>query len=226
MTGSVNALMVDVQRRLETLYALPAGAPVSDFLIPEDAAARYPGDGSRTLLAETGNEVSLGVVLDRDTSRALAESDPRLRLHGENLGPFCTLAEEVSHFLYLLFCAESARHVTELELELQGEVDKYLSAVFLLSLQNEGAVSPRLRELLLDAPGALTGASRKRRSAYRKYGIDASDRSAAVAKATWKPKREISQPVAIEPVPMPVSNAARIPPNAAPRRSAATFCTM
>src|SRR5262249_52907992 len=42
----------------------------------------------------------------------------------------------------------AARQVTQLELELQGEVDKYLSAVFLLSLQNEGAVSPRLRALL------------------------------------------------------------------------------
>src|SRR5439155_692812 len=44
--------------------------------------------------------------------------------------------------------ARSARSVTQLELELQGEVDKYLNAVFLLSLQNEGAVSARLRELI------------------------------------------------------------------------------
>jgi hypothetical protein len=57
-------------------------------------------------------------------------------------------AEEVSHFVYLFFCAQAARQVTQLELELQGEVDKYLSSVFLLCLQNEGAVSPLLRELL------------------------------------------------------------------------------
>ena len=158
--------MVDVQRRLETLYALDPGAPVSDFLIPEDDAARYPGDGSRTLLAESDCEVSLGVVLDSDTSRALTLSDPRLRLHGENLGPFCTLAEEVSHFLYLLFCAQSARHVTELELELQGEVDKYLSAVFLLSLQNEGAVSKHLRELLFSRFSLRDGLSGERAERY------------------------------------------------------------
>ena len=58
------------------------------------------------------------------------------------------MTEEVSHFVYLLFCARSQRTVTQLELELQGEVDKYLNAVFLLSLQNDGAVSPRLRDLL------------------------------------------------------------------------------
>jgi len=166
MTQAVGALMVDVQRRLETLYALDPGAPVSDFLIPEKDAASYPGDGSRTLLSERDSEVSLGVVLDAGTSRALAENDPRLKLHGENLGPFCTLAEEVSHFLYLLFCAQTARHVTELELELQGEVDKYLSAVFLLSLQNEGAVSPRLRELLFSRFSLRAGLSEEQAERY------------------------------------------------------------
>jgi hypothetical protein len=58
------------------------------------------------------------------------------------------LTEEVSHFVYLHFCARTSRSVTQLELELQAEVDKYLTAVFLLCLQNEGAVSARLRELL------------------------------------------------------------------------------
>ena len=61
---------------------------------------------------------------------------------------FCTVTEEVSHFLFLLFRAGCGRAVSQLELELQAEVDKYLSAVILLSLQNEGAVSARLRELL------------------------------------------------------------------------------
>ena len=43
-------------------------------------------------------------------------------------------------------------------------MDKYLTAVFLLCLQNEGAVSPRLRELLFRryrlADAALRGAGR------------------------------------------------------------------
>jgi hypothetical protein len=140
--------MLEVQRRLEGLYALPPNSPVGEFLIPESEAGRYPGDGSRTLVKQDGESVSLGVVLEGSVREALAKNDPRARLDGDNLGPFCTLAEEVSHFLYLLYCASAARSVTELELELQGELDKYLSSVFLLTLQNEGAVSSRLRELL------------------------------------------------------------------------------
>jgi hypothetical protein len=80
------------------------------------------------LLQQHGDDsVSLGVVLEPSVSDALQRRDPRARLDRENLGPFCTLAEEVSHFLYLLYCVRAARSVTELELELQGELDKYLS---------------------------------------------------------------------------------------------------
>jgi hypothetical protein len=143
------ALLLDVQRRLESFYALPPEAPVTDFLIPEDeAAARYPGGGSRTLLRQEGEDIELGVVLAEGVGECLSRSDPREHLDTSNLGPFCALTEEVSHFVYLLFCARTARTVTQLELELQGELDKYLNALFLLSLQNEGAVSARLRDVL------------------------------------------------------------------------------
>lgn len=145
---SVPGLLVDVQRRLESLYALEPEAPVTDFLVPAEAAAGYPGGGSRTLVARDGDAVSVGVVLDPGVGARLAELDPRVQLDARNIDPFCAAIEEVSHFVYLSFCARAERTVTELELELQGEVDKYLCAVFLLSLQNEGAVSARLKELL------------------------------------------------------------------------------
>jgi hypothetical protein len=146
--AAIAALLVDVQRRLEGLYALEHQAPVSEFLIPTEEAADYPGGGSRTLVTQEGEDVSLGVVLEDSVRARLAAADPRVHLDGTNLDPFCVAAEEVSHFVYLFFCARAARQVTQLELELQGEVDKYLSAVFLLSLQNEGAVSPLLRDLM------------------------------------------------------------------------------
>lgn len=142
-----DGLLVAVQRRLEGLYALEAGAPVTDFLMPESDSRGFPGAGSRTLLSQRGEEVALAVVLEDSVSEELAR-DPRIRLDDGNLPALCVLTEEVSHFLYLLFCARSGRTVTELELELQAEVDKYLTAACLLSLQNEGAVSRQLRALL------------------------------------------------------------------------------
>ncbi len=141
-------LLLEIQRRIESLYALEHDAPVTEFLIPHGEAAAYPGGGSRTLVTQHGDSVALGVVLDGTVADGLAASDPRVHLDAGNLNSFCALTEEVSHFVYLLFCARSARSVTQLELELQGEVDKYLNTMFLLSLQNEGTLSSRLRELL------------------------------------------------------------------------------
>lgn len=145
---ALHSVLLETQRRLEALYALEAQPSVVEFLIPEAEAHRYPGGGTRTLVAQDGDEVSVGVLLEPVVIERLARRDPRVQLDESNLQDFCAVAEEVSHFLYLLFCARFARSVTQLELELQGEVDKYLCAAFLLCLQNEGAVSARLRESL------------------------------------------------------------------------------
>jgi hypothetical protein len=164
--SAFDRLLVDVQRRLETLYALEPHPPVTDFLLSHEDAPRFPGGGSRTLVTQEGDEVSLGVVIEEAVGERLTEADPRVQLDGRNLGPFCTLTEEVSHFVYLLFCARTARSITELELELQGEVDKYLTAVFFLSLQNEGAVSSRLRELLFRNYRLRSGLTAERAERY------------------------------------------------------------
>ena len=162
----VGELALHVQRRLETFYALAPEAPVTDFMIPPSEVAHLPGGGSRTLISLEGDELSVGVVLDRAVGEHLERSDPRQRLDASNLGSFSTLTEEVSHFLYLLFRARSDRPVTELELELQGEVDKYLTAVFFLSLQNEGAVATRLRQLLFGSYHLAAGLTAERAERY------------------------------------------------------------
>jgi hypothetical protein len=169
--GIPAGLLVDVQRRLESLYALEPEAPVTEFLIAPADAAHLPGGGSRTLLTQDGDEVGLGVVFEESVGEDLTRSDPRVRLDERNLGPLCILTEEVSHFLYLLFCARRSRSVTELELELQGEVDKYLTAAFFLSLQNEGAVSSRLRESLFRNYSLAKGLSPERAQRYHAASV-------------------------------------------------------
>jgi hypothetical protein len=159
-------LSVDVQRRLEALYELDRQPPVADFMIPPEEARDLPGGGSRTLLSEAGDALEVAVVLAPQVAEGLRTRDPRVRIDDINLGPFCALIEEVSHFVFLLFCAQTARSVTQLELELQGEVDKYLNVAFLLSLQNEGAVSRGLKALLFRQYHLRTGLSEEQAERY------------------------------------------------------------
>jgi hypothetical protein len=164
--GRVGELAVEVQRRLEVFYDLHPEAPVTEYLVPPAEVVHLPGGGSRTLVSQQGDEVSVGVVLDEKTGRELERADPRVRLDASNLGPFSTLTEEVSHFLYLLSRARSDRPVTRLELELQAEVDKYLVALFFLGLQDEGASSPRLRGLLFEGYRLVEGLSAESAERY------------------------------------------------------------
>ncbi len=164
--GRVGEIAVCVQRHLESHYALEAEAPVTDYLVAPDAARHLPGGGSRTLVAQQGDEVSVGVVLDESVGAGLERTDPRERLDGSNLGPFSTLTEEVSHFLYVLYRARSDRSVTQLELELQGEVDKYLVALFFRGLYEEGALSERLRQALFARYDLVAGLSAESSERY------------------------------------------------------------
>jgi hypothetical protein len=157
---------VDVQRRLEALYALEPEAPVTDYLIPPAEVAHLPGGGSRTLVSQEGDVVRVGVVLDDATGAHIERADPREHLDQANLGSFSTLTEEVSHFLYVLYRARSERTLTQLELELQAEVDKYLIALFFLGLQNEGAVPNGLRRLLFDSYRLVEGLSPESAARY------------------------------------------------------------
>lgn len=162
----VHGLLLHVQRQLESFYALDPQPPVTDFLMEEQAARGYPGGGSRTLVTQQGDELSLAVVIEDTVAASLRGDDPRERLHRCNLGPFCTLIEEVSHFVFLLFCAHGARTVTQLELELQAEVDKYVAALSLLSLQNQGALSACLKELLFREYRLVDNLSAERAERY------------------------------------------------------------
>lgn len=168
MSEALASLAVATQRRIEALYALEAQAPVADFLISAETAGSLPGGGSRTLVTCEGDELSLGVVLEEKVIARLAAQDPRLELHQGNLAAYCTLTEEVSHFVYLGYCARHGRLTTQLELELVGEVDKYLAAADLLSLQAEGALSESLRELLFDRYSLVEGLSEEQADRYHR----------------------------------------------------------
>jgi len=114
-----------VQRGLEALYRVNTGVAVDDFMIDEaarDALVRSRRPREQLLAIEDRGEMALALYID---PAALANLDAG----GHELGDFLLAVEGVSHFIYAIVCARADRALTQLELELQAEVDKYVTCL-------------------------------------------------------------------------------------------------
>jgi len=108
----VRALAIRVQEALERLYRLDRVANVGDFL-------RSAASGEReALLLREGADGDLEVSVRLPALPELGED--------ATLDTLCQIIEGVSHFVYVVERARSGRAATQLELELQAEVDKWV----------------------------------------------------------------------------------------------------
>jgi plasmid stability protein len=104
-----------VQARLERYYGLEDAPRVDDFVRPVGAATR-----EAVLVRELDDGLELAVRLPR---AALERSGER------SLDLVCQVVEGVSHFVYLAERARRELPATQLELELQAEIDKFVMLV-------------------------------------------------------------------------------------------------
>ena len=108
------ALAGRIQRGLEALYRLDRAADV-------DAFVTHAGEASARRFSCVESEDGLELQL-----RIPRLGDACVDVDGASLDPLCQIIEGVSHFVYLADRASLGREATQLELELQAEVDKYV----------------------------------------------------------------------------------------------------
>lgn len=109
-----------IQANLSAYYGIEGAPPVDDFV--------EPSEGAREAL----------LVREAEGELAVALRLPRAAIEGTrpSFDEVCQVIEGVSHFLYLAERARRELPATQLELELQAEIDKYL-------LFAHGASTPR-----------------------------------------------------------------------------------
>lgn len=171
-----------LQERLGELYDVELDVRVEDFLCDEDTARALGGED-----AAARGEVLFVIEGDGegDGARVALFLEPRARELGARRADFhawCLAAEGVSHFVYLAFRADHQLAVSELELELQAEVDKWALALLapfrdvraarLLAGRGVGAIalrdrSRRVRERLFGRARFLDDAETERGARYR-----------------------------------------------------------
>ena len=117
-------------------------------------------------IIEDQEGVRVGLFIDREVLERLSHNDPMDALREENLQDFCTALEGVSHFHYLLWSLNRGRAVSLLELELKAEVDKYASALMLLTRQSGGEFPRMLHSAMFDRVKFVPNLERAVRQRY------------------------------------------------------------
>ena len=120
-----------IDRALKRLYNLEGRYRAEDFLIQKPVADSQQGALFVQKESES-NDLQVGIYLSREVYKELEsfrEWRPR-EWSRDQVSAFTVAAEEVSHFHYLLFHVEKGRSVSHLELELQGEIDKFILTFF------------------------------------------------------------------------------------------------
>lgn len=143
-----------LQHLLETIYDARSGHDVRDFLLTErrqlPRSRRDEAADEELVLVERHRSCRLGLYIDGAVLQRLAARDPLRALTGDNLADFWTALEGVSHFSYLMWNAGHARGISQLELELQGEVDKYIATLWVLRAQHPGHLPRELHTALFE----------------------------------------------------------------------------
>lgn len=164
------SLLHSLQQMVAAIYDVPLRLNVTEFLITDrdhlPERHRNCASEEQVLVAHDPEGLRIGVFLDSQLLERLALANPMQALSGDNLGDFWTALEGVSHFHYLAWNAEHGRPVTLHELELQAEVDKYVSSLWLLRRQHPQRFPVELHHLLFDRFRLHTDLSAERRQLY------------------------------------------------------------
>ena len=147
-------VLQQLQDLLAGIYDLPMQYRVYDFLFTErerlPQTVRDSNTDEQVLVRDENGAAAVGLFLEARLLERLAAANPLEALNGGNLADYWTALEGVSHFICLAWNAGHDRGVSLLELELQAEIDKYVSSWWLLRAQDPERYPAELHRLLFE----------------------------------------------------------------------------
>ena len=150
-------MLAELQLQHWDTYGLAPQHDVRDFLITDPEIAKaiardalLSGSRETLLLAQDDDGLAMSLFLDGDLLERLSASDPLGELRPGALADFWQVVEGISHFNTVAWRAHHDRNVSLLELELQGEVDKFVAALQRALDQGDAELARRLHGWLFD----------------------------------------------------------------------------
>jgi hypothetical protein len=186
-------MLGSILQQIDRIYGLDLDLDIDEFVISQEAGHRLAGETAppSALLVDEAQpgEIKIGLYIGEETLSRFRDSDPTARLTSENFASFCTVTEEVSHFACLAWSAAQGRTVSQLELELQAEVDKFITSALLLARQNQGLVPVDLLDRLFTDFELRAGLDPARRERYQAASAFARSYCASLVRRFIRPAR-------------------------------------
>lgn len=171
----MSALLSTIQKNLESIYEVSIPQNIRDFLITDKNLAEILKNelidekSLEQLLISSDNEfLDISLYLDNNLVSRLDENYPTQETDKNNLHDFWVALEGVSHFLYLVWNANYDRPVSQLELEIQAEVDKFVSATAVNGLENDNVFMREIWSLLFSQPEYIQQMEKENLVRYQK----------------------------------------------------------
>ena len=180
------SILTRLQLGLEALYRVETGLAIDAFIIDEAAragAAPARAPREQLLVRQESGELGLGLFVDGAALANLEHHDPAAQLDETNFADFCLAVEGVSHFIYVALRAAEDRGVSQLELELQAEVDKFACCVLLVGGH------PDLRRRLYGDVRFADDLDQQERARYQAANNQASRYAGALERRFVRPAR-------------------------------------
>ena len=136
--GYATKMLLQLQQQLSDIYQVSRTYDVRDYVITDPILAKFIGQDAmlsntdETLLVSQDDDgLALSLFLDGEMLERLESANPLDRLRAEVLDDLWKVLEGISHFNCVVWKATQDRNVSLLELELQGEIDKFVSTMLL-----------------------------------------------------------------------------------------------
>lgn len=177
----MTSLLSNMQNNLEEIYEVSVPQDIIDFVITDKRFAELISnnpvdkDSQEQLLIATDDDcLDISLYLDNDLVNRLGNLYPSQHSDKQDLHDFWIALEGVSHFLYLTWNAGYDRPVSQLELELQAEVDKFVSATTAISSNNDVATLQTIWSMLFASPTFKSNLEQENLLRYQKANAYAS----------------------------------------------------
>lgn len=149
-------MLQNLYRQLAELYELEAPHNIEDFLITDLAqasplqAAALRQAREQLFVREGEQQLDVALFLDRSVVANLKLTNPVSNLSRSEINDYWLAIEGISHFLYLTWRGAYERELTQLEMELQAEIDKYVCSCLSLPGERRRQWLPQLHHILFE----------------------------------------------------------------------------